>query len=68
MDSPFVDWHHRVKRKSLLFAIKLAEYDMIRLQKGFAPILLLDDVFEKLDDQRMHNLLHQVCLKGEGHY
>lgn len=63
---PFRGLASQGQKKSLLFAIKLAEYDMIRLQKGFAPILLLDDVFEKLDDQRMHNLLHQVCLKGEG--
>lgn len=49
------------QRKSLLFALKLAEFEMIRLQKNFAPILLLDDVFEKLDDNRMKNLLNWVC-------
>ncbi|MFN8246560.1 MAG: hypothetical protein U0T56_09295 [Ferruginibacter sp.] len=51
MDSLFVDWHHRVKRKACSLRSSWREYDMIRLQKGFAPILLLDDVFEKLDDQ-----------------
>jgi DNA replication and repair protein RecF len=54
------------QRKSLLFALKLAEYEMIRTEKGFAPLLLLDDVFEKLDDLRMNNLLHWVCLENEG--
>lgn len=29
--------------------------------KGFAPLLLLDDVFEKLDAGRMHNFLEKVC-------
>jgi DNA replication and repair protein RecF len=54
------------QRKSLLFALKLAEFELLKLNKGFAPILLLDDVFEKLDDLRMQNLLHWVCKKNEG--
>lgn len=54
------------QRKSLLFALKLAEYEMIRQSKGFPPILLLDDVFEKLDDIRMSNLLNQVCKENKG--
>jgi DNA replication and repair protein RecF len=54
------------QRKSLLFALKLAEFELLKINKGFAPLLLLDDVFEKLDDQRMQNLLHQVCNENEG--
>ncbi|HZE86450.1 MAG TPA: DNA replication and repair protein RecF, partial [Puia sp.] len=33
------------QRKSLLFALKLAEYETLRQDKGFPPILLLDDIF-----------------------
>jgi DNA replication and repair protein RecF len=54
------------QRKSLLFALKLAEYELIRQHKGFSPLLLLDDVFEKLDDIRMNNLLHWVCKENKG--
>ena len=36
------------QRKSLLFALKLAEFELLKNNKGFAPLLLLDDVFEKL--------------------
>lgn len=54
------------QRKSLLFAIKLAEFELLKLNKGYAPLLLLDDVFEKLDDKRMLNLLHWVCNENEG--
>ena len=54
------------QRKSLLFALKLAEYQLIKKYKGFAPILLLDDVFEKLDDVRMQHLLHWVCNENSG--
>lgn len=54
------------QRKSLLFALKLAEWQTLKTNKGFSPILLLDDVFEKLDEQRMHNLLHWVCKEDNG--
>ena len=54
------------QRKSLLFALKLAEFELLKISKGFAPILLLDDVFEKLDDSRMKNLLHWVCNENDG--
>ena len=54
------------QRKSLLFALKLAEFEILKANKGFAPLLLLDDVFEKLDDNRMQNLLHWVCKENEG--
>lgn len=49
------------QRKSLLFAIKLAEFQILNEAKGQAPILLLDDVFEKLDAERMNHLLRIVC-------
>lgn len=54
------------QRKSMLFAMKLAEYESLRERKGFPPIMLLDDVFEKLDDRRMMNLLHWVCRENKG--
>lgn len=54
------------QRKSLLFALKLAEFELLKISKGFAPLLLLDDVFEKLDGGRMQNLLNWVCNKNDG--
>lgn len=54
------------QRKSLLFALKLAEWQVLKDKKGFTPILLLDDVFEKLDEQRMFQLLHWVCTESDG--
>lgn len=54
------------QRKSLLFALKLAEFDILKKYKGFPPLLLLDDVFEKLDDIRMQNLLSWACRENEG--
>ena len=49
------------QRKSLLFALKLAEMEVLKKEKGLSPILLLDDVFEKLDEERISNLLQSVC-------
>ena len=54
------------QRKSLLFACKLAEFEMLCAIKGSPPLLLLDDVFEKLDEIRMKNLLQYVCKKNNG--
>ncbi|GAO45641.1 DNA replication/repair protein RecF [Flavihumibacter petaseus] len=54
------------QRKSLLFALKLAAFEMLKNFKGFAPLLLLDDVFEKLDETRMQNLLTEVCVRNDG--
>lgn len=54
------------QRKSLLFACKLAEFELLKKIKGFTPFLLLDDVFEKLDESRIKNLLEYVCKKNKG--
>lgn len=54
------------QRKSLLFALKLAELEILKKEKKFAPLLLLDDVFEKLDEDRISNLLNKVCKENEG--
>jgi DNA replication and repair protein RecF len=48
------------QQKSFIVAFKLALYQYIKRVHGENPILLLDDIFEKLDDNRMHNLLSLV--------
>jgi DNA replication and repair protein RecF len=63
---PFKSEASQGQRKSLLFALKLAEWQTLEENKGFTPILLLDDVFEKLDEQRMGQLLQWVCAESEG--
>jgi DNA replication and repair protein RecF len=63
---PFKTIASQGQRKSLLFALKLAEYETLKQAKGFPPILLLDDVFEKLDERRMYNLLDKVCIRDQG--
>lgn len=65
-NQPFKNIASQGQRKSLLFALKLAEMEVLRKEKGFAPLLLLDDVFEKLDEDRIGNLLNKVCVENEG--
>lgn len=63
---PFRNIASQGQRKSLLFALKLAEMEILKREKGFSPLLLLDDVFEKLDENRMTNLLQKVCKENDG--
>ena len=48
------------QQKSFLIALKLAQYSFLHQQKGFKPLLLLDDIFDKLDDKRVRKLMQMV--------
>lgn len=48
------------QKKSALIAMKLAAYTYLQQHTGKKPILLLDDLFDKLDDQRSLHLLGHV--------
>lgn len=65
-DVPFKSIASQGQRKSLLFACKLAEFELLKNIKGSAPVLLLDDIFEKLDEERTYNLLQYVCRDNSG--
>lgn len=52
------------QKKSLLFALKLTQYRYLQLKTGGNPLLLLDDIFEKLDEQRLNALLKIVMNEG----
>jgi len=45
------------QQKTYLVALKLAEHAFLRKKLGVAPVLLLDDVFDKLDPERVRRLL-----------
>ena len=51
------------QKKSLVFALKLAQYQWMSSVSGFQPILLLDDIFDKLDLNRVAHLL-QIVIKS----
>jgi DNA replication and repair protein RecF len=54
------------QQKSFVVAIKLAQFDYTRNIKGFKPVLLLDDVFDKLDDLRVEQLISLVSANNFG--
>ncbi len=45
------------QRKSFLFSLKLAQFELIKKHSAKIPILLLDDIFEKLDEARSKKLI-----------
>ena len=54
------------QQKSFLVALKFAQYGIMKERSGVAPILLLDDLFDKLDMGRVQNLLETVAGEGFG--
>jgi len=54
------------QQKSFLIALKLAQFDFIKAQSGVSPILLLDDIFDKLDEQRVSQIITLVDNENFG--
>lgn len=48
------------QQKSFLIALRLAQYDYLKMHKNTKPVLLLDDIFDKLDNQRVEKLIKLV--------
>jgi len=48
------------QQKSYLIALKLAQFQFIKEQSNVVPILLLDDVFDKLDEHRVSQIINLV--------
>ncbi len=45
------------QQKSFIIALRLAQYEYIKNLKGYKPVLLLDDIFDKLDEDRVEQLI-----------
>ncbi|WP_298880198.1 DNA replication/repair protein RecF [uncultured Polaribacter sp.] len=48
------------QQKSYLIALKLAQFEFIKKQSNVTPILLLDDIFDKLDENRVAQIIDLV--------
>ncbi|MFA6275691.1 MAG: DNA replication and repair protein RecF [Pedobacter sp.] len=59
-DMPLKKFGSQGQQKSFLIALKLAQYSYLQKFKGFKPLLLLDDIFDKLDDLRVRKLMEMV--------
>ena len=54
------------QQKTYLLALKLAQFEIIKNIKGKNPILLLDDIFDKLDNKRVKALMKLVSEHNFG--
>ena len=52
------------QQKSFLVALKLAQFQFFGMKKGIKPILLLDDIFDKLDEMRVTKLMELVSREN----
>ncbi|WP_400078064.1 DNA replication/repair protein RecF [Winogradskyella sp. R77965] len=59
-DFPIKKFGSQGQQKSFLIALKLAQFDFIKQQSGVSPILLLDDIFDKLDENRVAQIISLV--------
>ena len=50
--------------KSFVLSLKLAQYELLKRHKAVKPILLLDDIFDKLDESRVQQLM-QLLLEQD---
>jgi DNA replication and repair protein RecF len=48
------------QQKSFLIALKLAQFEFLKKQSGVKPILLFDDIFDKLDESRVAKIVEMV--------
>ncbi|MBQ8694292.1 MAG: DNA replication and repair protein RecF [Bacteroidaceae bacterium] len=54
------------QNKSFLVSLKLAQFDFLRRKGGETPLLLLDDIFDKLDSRRVEQIVNLVGGEGFG--
>ncbi len=54
------------QQKSYLIALKLAQFDFIKQESGTTPLLLLDDIFDKLDESRVQHIIELVNTNDFG--
>lgn len=59
-DHPVKKFASQGQQKTYLIALKLAQLEFLKVIKNITPILLLDDVFDKLDENRVGQLLELV--------
>ena len=57
---PIKKYGSQGQQKSYLIALKLAQFDFIQKQAKVKPLLLLDDIFDKLDENRVTQLIQLV--------
>ncbi len=65
-DYPIKKMGSQGQKKTYLIALKLAQFEFIKHLSGFNPILLLDDIFDKLDSNRVEQIVRLVSEERFG--
>ncbi len=65
-DYPIRKFGSQGQQKCFVIALKLAQFEILKEIKGFKPLLLLDDIFDKLDDLRIQKLMTMVASQVFG--
>jgi DNA replication and repair protein RecF len=59
-DRPIRRFGSQGQQKSMLLALRTAQLRYIGMETGITPVLLLDDIFDKLDNRRIASLIERV--------
>lgn len=59
-DNDLKEYGSEGQQKNAIIAMKLAELKLFEKQKGYYPILILDDLFSELDEEKIKNILNYI--------
>jgi DNA replication and repair protein RecF len=59
--NPLKKFGSQGQQKSFIISLKLAQFQYLEKMKGVTPLLLLDDIFEKLDQTRLQELFKWIA-------
>jgi len=59
-ERPIKKFGSQGQQKTYLIALRLAEFEFLKKQSGKLPILLFDDIFDKLDEHRVQQIIKMV--------
>ncbi|MEI6594565.1 MAG: DNA replication/repair protein RecF [Bacteroidota bacterium] len=65
-DFPLKKFGSQGQQKSFIISLKLAQYEYLKEKTSIKPLLLLDDIFEKLDEHRLNKLLSMIAHDAFG--
>ena len=59
-DYDLKDYGSEGQQKNAIISMKFAELELFKNQKGYYPILILDDLFSELDEEKIQNILNFI--------
>ena len=59
-DNPAKKFASQGQQKSIVVALKLAQFEFLRKNKNAKPIVMMDDLFDKLDDKRVEQIIKMI--------